>query len=474
MSTARLSDDTPLDPDDELLVAYLDGELDRKGQAELENRLLEDQNLRSRLQQLQTGWDLLDDLPNPHPSLRLVESTLELVVADIVKTKPPSASIWSRFRLPMSVAGLCLVGVLTAYIVASTTKARAYQRQLQDLAIVENLNAYNHGSDLTLMRQLAADPAWIQMVAAAREIGDIQDEMITNVSATPVAEREQLIEELPLEKREELNSHWERFMRFDEEDRQRIRRTAEAVAQQADAEFLLQSMQAYARWRENLPPELRDKIESDDPQEHRAAIKEAIEREQKSISRRSSLKLSDDAIDWIYFALRQIVQQRVDEGDEATLRQLERFKSFPPGGLDPILGVIFSITRSESIGRGTRGFIRPGGGRPGGTAGERMVGAPAPLRLDELDLIRLSLPDREKDILDSVAGGLPLNEAMTLGHWAEEAARRNSPWAGRDKLTLLERYNELPEGERERIDLLPPKAILNELQRDSYRPPPTR
>ena len=61
MSTSQLSDDTPLDPDDELLVTYLDGELDRKGQTELENRLLEDQDLRSRLQQLQTGWDLLDD-----------------------------------------------------------------------------------------------------------------------------------------------------------------------------------------------------------------------------------------------------------------------------------------------------------------------------------------------------------------------------------------------------------------------------
>ncbi len=211
------------------------------------------------------------------------------------------------------------------------------------------------------MRQLAADPAWIQMVAASREIGDIQIETITNVSATPAAEREQLIEKLPLEKREELNSRWERFTRFDEENRQRIRRTAEAVAQQADAEFLLQSMQAYERWRENLPTELRDKIESDDPKERRDAIKEAIEREQNSISRRSSLKLSDEAIEWIYFALRQIVQQRVNEGDEATIRQLERFKSFcarrdrsDPGRdlLDHAIGVEFSgRARISSSGR---------------------------------------------------------------------------------------------------------------------------
>ena len=84
------------------------------------------------------------------------------------------------------------------------------------------------------------------------------------------------------------------------------------------------------------------------------------------------------------------------------------------------------------------------------------------------------LRDRSLDILAAVAGGHPLNEAMTLRHWAEEAARRNSPWAGNDKSTLLDRYNELPGTERERIDLLPPNEILNELQRDSNRPPPPR
>ncbi len=131
MSTAKLSDETPLDPDDELLVAYLDHELDRKEQVELENRLMEDEQLRARLRQLQTGWDLLDDLPKPEPSLKLVESTLELVVADIVKTKPSSASVWSRFQLPISVAGACLVGVLAAFGYASIQKARAYQQQFR-------------------------------------------------------------------------------------------------------------------------------------------------------------------------------------------------------------------------------------------------------------------------------------------------------------------------------------------------------
>ena len=88
MSASTISDNAPLDPDDELLVAYLDGELQRQEQSDLEDRLLTNEKLRSRLQQLQTGWDLLEDLPGSSPSMKLVESTLELVVADILKDQP--------------------------------------------------------------------------------------------------------------------------------------------------------------------------------------------------------------------------------------------------------------------------------------------------------------------------------------------------------------------------------------------------
>lgn len=464
MSTAALSDDTPVDPDDELLVAYIDGELDRKDQTELENRLLDDEKLRSRLQQLQTGWELLDDLPDPAPSLKLVESTLELVVADIVKVKPSSARVWSRFRLPISVAAICLAGILASFSIAATMKSRAYRRELLDLAIVENLDAYKNGSDLTLMRQLIADQDWSKMVAASREIGDIQVEAIANVSAMPVEDREEMIKNLPLETLPQLNSRWDRFTRLDEANRDRIRRTAEAVAQQADSEYLLQTMQAYAIWRENLPTQLRDAIESSDAKERRDAIKRAIEHTQVSISKRSSIKLDSETIEWIYFALRQILQQRVDSGDKATLNQLERTKGMKDSEYFRVASIVFSGgLRGPGGRRQSFGFPRPGGERPGG---ER----PDPLQPRELEMIRLILPDRALEILDLVAGGDPLNETMTLRTWAEEAIRRKSP-RKRDDSTVLERYTELSPADRDAIDLLPPKEILNVLSPEFDRFP---
>ncbi len=336
-------------------------------------------------------------------------------------------------------------------------KARAYQRQLLDLAIVENLDAYIHGGDLTLMRQLSANPDWSKMVTASRELGDIKIESIANIASTPVHHREALIEDLPIEKLDALNSRWERFTRLEGDNRQRIRRTAEAVAQQPDAELLLQTMQAYEIWRQDLPPLLRDEIQSSDPTARRKAIQEAIEQTQVSVSKRSSLKLDDETIERIYFALRHVMRQRCHNGDTATLNQLERTKNSPDSEFLTIASIVFGGSRSSS-GRRSMGFLRGGPDRP------------APLQPDEIEMLRLVLPDRAVGILDVVADGDSLIETMTLRLWAEEAVRRNSPMRRNDS-TLLERYNDLPANERNVLDLLPPKQILTDLSRESGRLP---
>ena len=48
--------------EDELLVAYLDGELDEAARVNVEKRLAEEPDLRSRLTLLERAWDLLDEL----------------------------------------------------------------------------------------------------------------------------------------------------------------------------------------------------------------------------------------------------------------------------------------------------------------------------------------------------------------------------------------------------------------------------
>ena len=57
MTSDNTVQDLPTEPDDEQLVAYLDGELTGNQREQLEQRLLDDDTLRMRLQQLQSGWD---------------------------------------------------------------------------------------------------------------------------------------------------------------------------------------------------------------------------------------------------------------------------------------------------------------------------------------------------------------------------------------------------------------------------------
>ena len=59
-----LTDDDRVDPDDELLVAYLDGELSDAQRDSVEQRLVKEVGFRARLQALQSGWDWLEDLPD--------------------------------------------------------------------------------------------------------------------------------------------------------------------------------------------------------------------------------------------------------------------------------------------------------------------------------------------------------------------------------------------------------------------------
>ena len=328
MSVSTISDNAPLDPDDELLVSYLDGELDRQEQSDLENRLLTNENLRERLQQLQTGWDFLEDLPGSSPSLKLVESTLELVVADILKDQPAKEVNWKRWQVPCGILVICLLAGFMTYAIESSIRSNAYQKQLDDLVIAGNINAYNYGRDMKLMRQLSADTDWAQMIAASTEIGDIRLESAAeDLIAAPVAQRESILKEMALEQMDQLNSRWEQFARLNKADQERIRRTAESVAQQPDSELLLGTMETYAIWRQTLPPELRDQIESSDPAERRDAIKKAVERTYFSISRRSSLRLDDETIDWINFSLGVLLQERIQEGDKITKAYYEDLRS---------------------------------------------------------------------------------------------------------------------------------------------------
>ena len=142
MSTdASAAKDQPVDPDVEQLVAYLDGELHGTERDAIEQRLLDEEPLRLQLQELQAGWDWLDQLPDPVPDEKLVESTLELVVSDLAKQSPVEKRP-SILRGPLLAIGLCLITAGAAFGFVRYQKNARVNQDLADLTIAEHLDAY--------------------------------------------------------------------------------------------------------------------------------------------------------------------------------------------------------------------------------------------------------------------------------------------------------------------------------------------
>ena len=245
------------------------------------------------------------------PSEKLVESTMELVVADLTEpARKQSAPLTAKLRWPILIGVASLLGAAVAWSGISVSREQAYQSQLRDLEIAENLDAYLSGSNLQLMRELAMNPAWDEMVASARAVGYLQVDLKSSIAEVPQRDREAVIAEMPVENRAELASRWDRFSRLSG-DLQRVRQTAAEVAVQPDHEVLIKTMRVYAVWKESLPPELRAEIESEGIAVRKQAIEKAIEFTKTDVSRRSGNILPEGAEEPILWVLRRIADQRL-------------------------------------------------------------------------------------------------------------------------------------------------------------------
>ena len=480
MSAASLSDDRPVDPDDESLVAYLDGELAAEDRDALERRLLEEDALRGRLRELQHSWDLLEDLPSATPNEKMVESTLEMVVSDFVQASP-QRPLWHKVRGPLVIVAALLLPPLVAFGAVAWKRTADYRRELEMLAVAENVDAYLQADDLELMRELANNGRWDRMILAAREVGLIPDDTSPIVASVPVSEREPTLESLEADQRSRLATRWDRFQQLTPETRQRVEATHRLVQQQTDSESLVRTMKDYSAWKETLRPQLADDMEGRskearaDPARRSAAIDMAITDTIRELTERSGMALDDATAREIYHMLEEIVRMRLRSGDSATAALVDHLEERSRNVAEMIdkdprdiatRSAIVVILRADS---GRRPF------RFGPPLPDELEPV-APLTRDEFEWIRVVLPREEQRLLDLIAGDDSARLAY-LQAWAEEAFERTSPYQRRrDEHST--RYFALPPAIRDRVDLDDPANLARRLSsgrgRGSKGPPPPR
>ena len=496
-----LADNHPVDPDDELLVAYLDGELDDGERASVEKRLVGEVGFRHRLQALQTGWEWLDDLPDESTNEKLVESTIELVVADILPRKKTDVSWFRQNWKSVAFVSVLLFGFLAGVVGTSLAKRVALKKELEELAIAEDHQAYSLGPKFSFYYALAYNPQWQTMLKTIEQVGRRSMAPPSIIREIPLEERAASIQTLSTDDRERLVGRWETYNGYSDATKEKIRQTAQKVREQDDGELLLRTMKAASVWIEDLSDELRDDLLSDDEAVRNEAIDDAIGMTMADLANESGRLISDETSDRIYLWLQLLYTQRLEAMPELTariefMRNSLKEQGRPAEWVDYGFlrsmvddrafrnrGGVFGSSRmlgSGGPGPGFPGFIRPPEPRPP----EARDGKP-PLDVpradperrprsvripritdDEIaDLKSVLSDDALEDLValtslsTKLAGDVAVTE--TLRTWAAESVRRNAPVFDTDEMTPLDRYR--AREDRDVLDLRPADEIVNEI-----------
>ncbi len=139
------------DAEEQVLVAYLDGELDTEAATQLESRLSRDAVLRGRLRELQQTWDMLDALPQTQPNESFVESTIEMMVTSAQTVRPR----WHRWPIRIAL-GACAFGItaLVAFQTVRQIQSQPYREFVRDMDFIENVDTYVAVRDIEFLEQL--------------------------------------------------------------------------------------------------------------------------------------------------------------------------------------------------------------------------------------------------------------------------------------------------------------------------------
>ncbi len=143
--------DLPAHSADQLLIAYLDGELDDPAAAELESRLADDAGLRNRLHEFQQTWDMLDEVGRSTTDQSFVKSTIEMVVTSARKKR----TRWHRWpiRIAVGLLAFALPAVL-AFQAVRYGQNQPYRQFAADLQFWENVDMYDKVDSIEFVEQL--------------------------------------------------------------------------------------------------------------------------------------------------------------------------------------------------------------------------------------------------------------------------------------------------------------------------------
>lgn len=178
---------------DELLTSYLDGELSEAERRQFQTRLMDEAPLRQRLHELQSAWDLLDEIPETPVDQAFTKSTLELVAlrAEQEDASPSFAKLksfgWFK-GTPLAVI-LSLAGLICGVVAGGAARLSNKRNELRNLPVVTYLSGLKVVESPSVVQEIAALP---DLELIAQRMGDASQSRMPPIPVDLKSRREWL------------------------------------------------------------------------------------------------------------------------------------------------------------------------------------------------------------------------------------------------------------------------------------------
>lgn len=429
--------DTPT-PQDEQLVAYLDGELDAEGRERLESQLATDTKLRARLQSLERTWEMLDELDTAPVGEPFTHTTLEMVAlaaGEEVERENSDAPRKKRRWWIMSII------LLTASVAAGFASVALFTpdpntRLLEDLPLLERFDSYRYVESVEFLETLRDKGMFAETDGKPESVPAL-------IAADSSAEqRRRFLAAMSPDEKEQLRTDEERFDRLPDEERWRRRRLHEELRADSDAERLETILNRYYAWLTTLPPYNRAELTEMESGKRVKWIENRLRREERR--KIESLLTGDDVKKiwkWAFDYIEKYEKQITKSLPEAQRKRLEQFS--PQMRRKVLFGMILHYWRDADPKQ------------------------PSPFMTDD-DLARLreQLSGAAHERLDKMT---PDQQWKTAALWLSMRpgggfrGRRGEPTKADDDRLAEFFEKELSRGQRDRLLGLPPDEMRREL-----------
>jgi hypothetical protein len=258
-------------PQDEELVAYLDGELDAESARRIEALLASDPTVRNRLQALERTWELLDELDAAPLGEPFTQTTLEMVAIAAQQDAEQSRADAPRRRRRLLLVVALSVMAAAAVGFSAVAMYNPDRQLLQDLPMLDRLDEYRQVDSIEFLHRLR-DAGLFTQGAVELPKGLVTDD-------ESLADRRQRVEKMGLDEKEQLVKAEDRFAGLPPVDQQRLRRLHDDLQNDPDAVQLGAIMHRYYEWLKPLPPLTAADLTEGQPEERIALVKKRLQEE---------------------------------------------------------------------------------------------------------------------------------------------------------------------------------------------------